>query len=359
MTRLIGLAPTSARQLLGDFTDALDARQPVAVLDATWPGPVRKAAAAAAIAGELSPGEFAVFSSGSTDRPRGIVRTTESWLASVDPLAEALKLTRSDIVGAPGPLASSLYLFGAWHGLQAGCPVRLAGESLREATVVHAVPGLVRTWRQWPPAMHSLVLAGAVVPVRLREQAARRGVRVVEYYGSAEASFVLLDGRPFPGVEVRCDEQRRLWSKSPYAFSRYLDGGGSARVDGDWLSVGDLAEPTADGWRLLGRPGTLNCGGHTIAIADVEDALRGLDGVEEAVVFGVADQRLGQTVAALVQGDVDSATVRSVVHGLPAPAQPRRVLIAAELPRLKSGKLDRQACAQRFREVGLRLLGDD
>jgi long-chain acyl-CoA synthetase len=58
-----------------------------AVLDPTWPQPFQEMAIgqveAAVCAGMVGRGGMVLFSSGSTGRPRGIVRTAQSWQASV------------------------------------------------------------------------------------------------------------------------------------------------------------------------------------------------------------------------------------------------------------------------------------
>lgn len=341
------------RQVLEEFCTALRTGSPVAVGDPGWPAPVRRAAEAAV--GRLSSG-FAVFSSGSTDRPRGIVRSAASWQESVPALTELIGLRPDDIVGLAGPLSSSLYLHGAWQARQAGAEVRLRDEPQEDVTVLHAVPGRALTL-PWPRGLRVLVVAGAVVPQALRARAGQAGVRLVEYYGSAEASFVLagVDGatlRPFPGVQVAVDDRRQLWSRSSLHFERYLDGDGPAHRRDGWLTVGDLAVPDRDGWRLLGRPGTISTGGHTVVAADVEAALRDVPGVRDVVVCGLPHQgpgELGEVVAAAVSTDLSVAALHRAVRVLPSASRPRRLLVLPDLPRLTSGKVDRQGCEQALR----------
>ncbi len=355
--RLLGAG--SQRQVLEDFCAAVETGCPVGVLDSGWPAAAQQRArrdvAAALGDGRVRSGDIVVFSSGSTGRPRGLVRTVESWLASVEPLRIVLELRPDDVVGIPGPLSSSLYLYAAWHAVTLGHEVVLADEwaaASARVSVVHAVPGRVRGWAHLPPGLRRLVLAGDRVDPDLRAQMSGAGVGIVEYYGSAEASFVLVTGEPgtalraFPGVQVRVGDDQRLWSRSPFAFTGYLNREGPACWDGGWLTVGDLARPSGAGLELLGRPGTISTGGHTVLVAEVEAFLSSLPGVRAAVVSGVRDARLGQVVAALVETDLNVSVVRDLARRLPAPARPRRWLVVAVLPRTAAGKPDRAACAE-------------
>ncbi len=346
--------------VLARFTTVLRQGRPVAVLDPSWPE--RFAAAAHDRIEEawrqrvIRPGEVVLFSSGSTAAPRGLIRSGESWRASLAPLTEVIRPRSDDVVGIPGPLASTLFLYGAWHASSEGLPVvlrRQVRQAWESITVVHAVPGLVQGWPALPPRLRSLVLAGDRTPPELLARCRAAGVRVVEYYGSAEASFVLVGDhdstgglRPFPGVRVRLDAECRLWSRSPYAFRRYLPGAaGPARFEDGWLSVGDVATEQDGQWTVLGRPGAVTTGGHTVQIAEVETLLRRIPGVRDAVVVSVPHSRLGAVVGAVVSGDADPADLRAALQALPRPARPRRWLIVDDLPRTAAGKPDRPRAA--------------
>src|SRR5690606_39718734 len=87
--------------------------------------------------------------SGSSGTPKVLVRSRGSWLRSFDALD--IGIGPHDRVLVPGPLSSSLFLFGALHALhfQAGlelldswAPAR-AAQALRRCTAVHLVPPLL------------------------------------------------------------------------------------------------------------------------------------------------------------------------------------------------------------------------
>lgn len=95
-------------------------------------------------------------------------------------------------------------------------------------------------------------------------------------------------------------------------------------------------------------------GGENISAAEVEAAIYGCDGVAEAAVFGVPDDRLGEVpVAVLFRREGSSLTedqLRDFLGGkLAAFKMPAKFIFANEaLPRLGTGKIDRVALKQQF-----------
>lgn len=110
---------------------------------------------------------------------------------------------------------------------------------------------------------------------------------------------------------------------------------------------GDFATVEADGTiTLLGRgSGCINTGGEKVFPEEVEQALKAHSDVFDAVVVGVADERWGQKVAAVVQPrdgrDVDLGELDSHCRTLVASYKvPRELHVVAEIVRSPSGKPD-------------------
>lgn len=339
---------------------ALRAGDPCAVLDPTWPAPFLSMAtrqvAEAVSAGVVGRGDLVVFSSGSTGRPRGIVRTVESWQASVAPLTQITGMTCQDTVWLPGPLWSSLFLYGAFHAGAVGAKVLLQDDDPAAATVLHCVPSqlpglLHRCLAGGLPLIRLVVVAGDHCPATLREQCESTGWQVVEYYGAAELSFVAWRERSgplsvFPGVQTDLRDGV-LWARSPYLASGYL----GAHADGPlrrdplgWATVGDLAKELPGGLEVLGRgDSAVTTGGYTVVVEEVERLLLRLSGVDEVAVLGLPHPRLGQALTAIVVGSASDGMLRAAVAGIPAPSRPRRWVHASSLPRTSAGKLRREA----------------
>ena len=122
-------------------------------------------------------------------------------------------------------------------------------------------------------------------------------------------------------------------------------------IDGRRYSVpGDYAEVREDGSiHLLGRGSVcINTGGEKVYPEEVEEVAKTVDGVVDAVVVGIPDDRFGEMVVAVVQlgADVDPSTVppESVIdhvkERLAGYKAPRRVRLVDTIGRSPSGKVD-------------------
>jgi acetyl-CoA synthetase len=141
------------------------------------------------------------------------------------------------------------------------------------------------------------------------------------------------------------------WSRFP---DRYFAGDG-AKKDDD----GDI-------W-LLGRvDDVMNVSGHRLSTTEIESALVSHPKVAEAAVVGATDDTTGQAVVAFVilRGTVDAATAQGqeivqelrnhVAKEIGPIAKPRSILVVAELPKTRSGKIMRRLLRDvaENREVG-------
>ena len=115
---------------------------------------------------------------------------------------------------------------------------------------------------------------------------------------------------------------------------------------------GDLGRVEADGSvTLIGRGfATINTGGEKVFPAEVEDAVRTLEEVDDCLVIGIPDERFGQAVAALVVPRPGRAVTPDDVAGavrasLAGYKVPRHVRVVEAVPRLPNGKVDYPAAA--------------
>jgi len=314
-------------------------------------------------AADLRDVEWAAFSSGSSARPRVILRSEVSWSASFGTVSELMALDHSDVVFLPAPLSSSLSLFSVAHARSIGAAVVLprahsfSPADLDHATAVHGTPRSLRVIiesLESDGTAHGLRVAlvgGAHLERELRARAEALGIRVVSYYGAAELSFVTADTdglghRAFPGVDVRVDDGE-LWARSPFIASGYLgDGGALRQAPGGWATVGDLVEIDGAGrMRFRGRSdGAIITAAATVVLEDVESALRTIDGVEDAVVIGLPNAGIGALVAVLIEttpgaGVPSLHDLREQARSRLSPSHlPRRWYQTEALPRTSSGK---------------------
>ncbi|MEI6404169.1 MAG: acetate--CoA ligase [Actinomycetes bacterium] len=124
-----------------------------------------------------------------------------------------------------------------------------------------------------------------------------------------------------------------------------------SRFTGNYFA-GDGAKWDTDGaiW-LLGRvDDVMNVSGHRISTTEVESALVSHPTVAEAAVVGATDDMTGQGIVAFVilrAGSEDGPGVAKelrdhVAREIGAIAKPRQILIVAELPKTRSGKIMRR-----------------
>jgi acetyl-CoA synthetase len=133
----------------------------------------------------------------------------------------------------------------------------------------------------------------------------------------------------------------------------------------DMYFAGDGAKKDDDGdlW-LLGRvDDVMNVSGHRISTTEVESALVSHLKVAEAAVVGATDPTTGQGIVAFVilrgsaadEGDSTVQELRQHVAKEIGPiARPRQILVVAELPKTRSGKIMRRLLRDvaEHREVG-------
>ena len=264
---------------------------------------------------------LALRTSGTTGSPRFVVRTTESWWASFDAYARLTGIDATKTVWTPGPLTATMNLFAAVHANSTGAAVLRDPDP--SATLTHATltPALLTRHLEALPEGSHVIVAGDSLSPSLAAQAAARGLATSHYYGASELSFVAWgthadDLSPFPGVEV---EERKgvLWSRSSFHAED------PPLRDGDgWASVGDRGrvEPgvapgaQAPRVRVAGRAeAAITTAGATVSPAGIEAALAPVARGRIAVI-GLAHERLGQIVAAVLEHADDAAALRCMAR---------------------------------------------
>ncbi len=170
------------------------------------------------------------------------------------------------------------------------------------------------------------------------------------------------DGRE---VQPGSGETGLLAVKGMVPVGYYKDPEKSARtfkvIDGERYSIpGDYATIEADGTlRVLGRGSVcINTGGEKVFPEEVEEAIKTYEGVADAAVVGVPDEKWGEAITAVVVAEPGSAldeaeVIKHVKSRLAAYKAPKRVLLVDSLGRSPAGKLDYAGLRERaLSEVG-------
>ena len=334
-----------------------------------------------------------VYTSGTTGEPKGAVHSQAGMLANIDIALAVQGLSDADRVLAVLPLFHVGGLcIQVLPALAVGAAVKLHPRfdpatwlqdlvAWRPSTslLVPAVMQALLAHPEWSTAdLRSLrfVNSGSsIVPLALIEAFHARGVPVAQVYGSTETgpfSIALRPdeamnragqvGLPAPavalrlldekGLDVVCGEVGEIALRAPNlmrGYHRLAEGSGfvGGRADG-WFVTGDLARRDVDGYvTVVGRSKDLIIsGGENIYPAEIENLAAAWPGVAEATVVGLPDPRWGEVpVLVLVARSgvlLDLAGLRaSLVRQLARYKQPRRIVVAEDLPRTALGKVQK------------------
>jgi len=134
-------------------------------------------------------------------------------------------------------------------------------------------------------------------------------------------------------------------------YWRDPEGTGQVLKDG-WLHTGDLGRMDEDGFLFLkGRSREMiKSGAHRIAPLEIEEVIRGVEGVDDVAVVGAPDDILGQAVKACIITRGDEAAVKKAVmmacrRRLPLFKVPTVVEFRSDFPRTASGKVRKHLLA--------------
>jgi acetyl-CoA synthetase len=266
-----------------------------------------------------------------------------------------------------------------------------------QVSILYTAPTLIRTWMKWGdeyPAdsdLTSLRLLGSVgEPINpeawmwYREVIGNNNCPIVDTWWQTETGGLMISPLPgvtatkpgsamaaLPGISAKVvDDEgnevanggggylvltepwpamlRGIWGESARYQETYW-----SRFPGKYFA-GDGAKLDDDGaiW-LLGRvDDVMNISGHRISTTEVESSLVSHPNVAEAAVVGANDPMTGQAIVAFVilRGGVPSvggeeliAELKShVTKEIGAIARPKKILVVAELPKTRSGKIMRR-----------------
>lgn len=246
----------------------------------------------------------------------------------------------------------------------------LGAVAQHRASLVSWVPTLLRRALDarpegpMPATLRAVLVGGARAPAALLREALDRGLPVLPTYGLTEACSQVATavpgepvdpggpvGPPLPGTRVRVREGR-LEIRSPSLLTRYLPAGAwpSPLTEDGWLRTGDAARIDQRGRvEPLGRADrAITTGGVTVHPEEVEAALESWPEIGEALAVGLADDRWGERVGAVIvpaPGQPDGQRLlerlRPRIEELPGPLRPRSVALVREFPRTAAGKPDR------------------
>ena len=157
------------------------------------------------------------------------------------------------------------------------------------------------------------------------------------------------------GETVKQGETGELAVKGPGVMTCYYrDPKATAEVLHDgWLYTGDMAMEDEDGFIFLvdRKKDVIISGGENIYPVQIEDFLRTNEAILDVAVIGLADHRLGEISAAIIElkpgVECTEEDIQEFCKKLPRYTRPRKIIFA-DVPRNPTGKIEKPKLREKY-----------
>lgn len=337
-----------------------------------------------------------LYTSGTTNKPKGVVTTHANIAAQIRSLITAWKWSAKDHIICVLPLHhvhGIINVIGC--ALWSGATCTFLPSFSEQEIFKYFKSGSINLFMAVPTIYHKLiayfdvlskddqlelytamkqfrlmVCGSAALPVSVMEKwEAISGQRLLERYGMTEIGMGLSNpyegdrragqvGLPLPGVAVMLaneqyqislpDEPGEILIKGNTVFKEYWKNSKATEetftVNG-WFKTGDIAVIENGYYRIMGRNSVdiIKSGGYKISALEIEEVLRNNDSIIDCAVIGIPDEEWGELiVAAVVSKEPELNTqqlnlwLRSQIASYKTP---RKYIQVNELPRNAMGKV--------------------
>jgi malonyl-CoA/methylmalonyl-CoA synthetase len=347
---------------------------------------------------EISPERKAMilYTSGTTNLPKGVVTTHSNIEAQVSTLIEAWQWQASDHILCVLPLHHVHGIINVVScALWAGATVEFLPNfseksvfevfSLGKINVFMAVPTiyfkLITYWEQQNEAQQTeisetltkfrlMVSGSAALPVSVLEKWEKISSHtLLERYGMTEIGMGISNpyigerkpgfiGKPLPGVEIRLvdeqnnnvnpDEPGEIQLKGKTIFQEYWnkpEATQKAFTEDGWFKTGDIAVVEKEYYKILGRDSVdiIKSGGYKISALEIEEILRKHPEIIDCSVVGIANEEWGEIVGAAIISKDNNLIINELTtwmkEQMPAYKCPRIYKSITELPKNAMGKV--------------------
>ena len=268
------------------------------------------------------------------------------------------RVSRSDLVIAP-------HGGGIVRQVQESLPRLLVAKEQGQPVYSSMVPAQLHTlWEAVDTGVVRLddlavfdrvLVGGGRIPGELLSRVADLGLPVTRTYGMAETSGgCVWDGAPLDGVQIR-EQDGHVALSGPMLAGGYvgedeLTHQAFVERDGQrWFISQDLGTISDGRLTVSGRADdVISSGGVKLNLSEVENFLQDAGLVPDAVVVGVPDVKWGEVPAVFGTSNVNFEGVKDqLIDQFGAHSSPALFIQLTEMPRLSSGKPDRQALRER------------
>ncbi len=340
---------------------------------------------------------FLIYTSGTTGRPKGVMLTQGGQVAAAEILGSDMRNCPDDRLLIMMPLfhigAKVIQLAQHWRAgtvvVQKGFDPKAVLDAIvsEQITVTHMAPTMVQTLLDSPAiegantsSLRMIVYAAAPMPVPVL----KRGLKILgpvfqQQFGQTEGvGTTLLAHQHRPdGTDRDREILTSVGQASPRVGVRIVDDLGAdlpvgevgeilltspGVMKGYWNNTAATLETLRDGWVHTGDVGRLDregylylvdrkkdmiiSGGENIYSREVEEAVVTHEAVSEVAVIGVADEKWGEAVMAIVVTKPGVTTTPAAIIDhcrimIASYKKPSHVIFVDEIVKLPSGKIDK------------------
>lgn len=341
---------------------------------------------------EFSPGRQIVATSGSTGEPKMLTLSAVSLWNSAQVFASLYKLNYANTFWNFLPMS---YLGGTFNllliPLASGGKVLMDGAFGAETLLrffptvnrfgintIWLIPTILRGLRRLvgDRTMRLVSVSQKVgfigtapsLPEERRWIESVLGCQVYENYGLTETTFLLAEPlreekfelsygmQVFPGVQVESPKsQKSLKVKTPYLFHSYLGRSGIEQIveSEEWFDTKDFVELGAIGFLIKGRDREIvKKGGLLINLVEIENTMRSIINWGEVAAISIEDAFYGESYILLYEfGNMapeEASIIGFLSKHISKTKMPSDVRCVAELPKTRSGKIDKPAALANY-----------
>lgn len=346
-----------------------------------------------------------LYTSGTTNLPKGVVTTHSNIEAQVATLVKAWEWTAGDHTLCILPLHHvhgiiNVISCALWSGATVEFLPSFSAEAVfglfqkGDINVFMAVPTiyfkLISYWENLPAdkkgeisrtlsEFRLMVSGSAALPVSVMEKWKEiSSHNLLERYGMTEIGMGISNpysgerragyiGKPLPGVKIRlADEKNQLVKagqageiqvKGKNVFLEYWnkpEATAKTFTEDGWFKTGDIAVVEKSYYRILGRDSIdiIKSGGYKISALEIEEVLRTHPAINDCSVVGIPNEEWGELVAAVLMLNDRSLDLKLlnewIREKMPAYKTPRQYKIVDELPRNAMGKVTKNDLKRMF-----------
>ena len=346
---------------------------------------------------ELTRNAMILYTSGTTNKPKGVVTTHENIQAQVQTLVKAWGWTIEDHIICVLPLHHvhgiiNVVCCSMWVGASCTFLAQFSAENIftqfkdKNINIFMAVPTIYyklityieslakdeqAALKKLMQKFRLMVCGSAALPVSVMDKWEQlSGQILLERYGMTELGMAISNpyegerragfvGLPLIGVEVKLVDEnykevnngepgeiivkgknvfKEYWRKPEATFESFTKEG--------WFKTGDIAVLEGGYFRIMGRNSIdiIKSGGYKISALEIEEILRQHTIIDDCAIIGINDDEWGELIVAAVVLKKDTVFDESeisdwFIQRTASYKKPRKYLVVSELPRNTMGKV--------------------